>query len=192
VPPSGLLRRLAGLALALLQRLHAVAQRLERSFLRRELRGFIRELFLDFAHGVGHRRRQAPRLGLEPGPALGEAGRDPAAIVALGFGNPDRLLERGDPLLQLAARGRRARDGILEGRQRRGRLALGPGRGLARGQRRFDGGLGLRTLQGQRGVLSPQRAQLLGQSRELLRQSRLALAREREFCSSRVTSALAA
>ncbi len=177
----GLLRGVAGAALAFLQVLNGCAERVEGAFLRLELRGLLLQLVLDVGNLGRHRRGEARLLAVEALAPLRELLQRARMILAPRLDHPDRLLALGDTLLQFGRDGGGLLHGFVERRQRgRGSLLVGGGR-LARRQRFFQCGLRRLAVAGERALLSGKRSQLLGQLGGLLRDTRFGFAREREL-----------
>ena len=188
--PARLLPCVAGGALALLQRLNGVAQATERGLAPGEIGGFLLELLGDERNLLGKRRAQRRDFRIQSLAPLRQRRERLARILAARLGHPYRLLDVGQPLLNLgecADRGCDAGFGLRQGGQG-GTLFLGCA--LASDDRRFQLALAFTRLGIERRDLSGEPRQQLADLRDLLRQAAFALAGELqlllETCDFRV------
>ncbi len=161
---AGLLRGLACAAPPVLQVLHRRAQGLDGGLLALELRGLLRELLGDLFDLGRDRRLQRVELRLEALLALPELRERALQAVALGLGDPDRLLGERDALLQLRADGRGSAQRLLERRECGERLLLFLARAFACGEARLERLLRRRAIGGDGRELAVERPDLLGES----------------------------
>ena len=103
-----------GFALARLQVLDALAQRVERLLLAREVGVLLRELVFDVAQRIRFRRTERRDLLRQSREALVELGQRGAGAFAPRLRDPQRLLGLGDSLLALGQRPFRAFHGRFQ------------------------------------------------------------------------------
>ncbi len=178
---SGLLRGIAGRALAILQPLHGIAQRAQSRLLGRELGRFQSQLILDFRDLARAGRAERREIFLQALAATRKLCQQMGDVLAPGLDDANGLFGQRDLLLQIGGHRRGCSDELFQRRQRGDGGALVVARALPRRERVLDGPLDDAAVGEQPGLLAGERTELLGQLGDLLRDPGLALAREREL-----------